>query len=795
MPRCSEQGVHGFFLCRQYCLLVLRVLLVFLLPCSLSAAPVVEITSDEVRLELPDYIDVYEDRSEKLTFKDISSEEYIHRFAPSPLTDLYFGYTSSVFWLRFAIENQTDTDQPLVLDISPADIDFVDVYVVDQRTNSLVSFKESGSARDYRQREYLHPLYFFDINVPSHALQTVYVKLDSNKTINVQMFLSSPRKHLYYSSMRDWWQGFIFGALLFVGLLHLGLAFAFSYKGFFYSGMFMLCALVLQGSWNGYFLQFLGQTNVSLLDRQMMVSIYLANIFGIMFTRTYLQTHKRTPLGHKLLTFLLVLSLLCVPLIWLLTTSVSSIIASVVVMLSASVIFIQAMVTFFDGYEPAKYFLLARTATIGVILVAVFSVHGLLPQGFVNSWGVAAAIIFEGVFFSFVMSVQQARFRARKAEPLPVETLSAEPANIRQGVSLAGYCHELRTPVSGVMGMTELLADTSLTDQQRKQVETIRRSGQALLEVINKMSDISALESGDIDLKEDSFDLLALVEGCVEICRSKAESKNIELIYNLEIEGSTFVKGDQERLQLILTNLVNFALRHIDDGEVVLSIKRTDVDAVLFEVISGANIFSQSYSSSIFESGHGSPTSSDNINLSIARQFVELMGGNLQLLYCVDGGIRASFNLPMLMQSMELNDTDSEVSEEVLEGKRMLVVDDNDTCCQIVRQQAAHWGMHVMTSNSAKEAIAILRSQSSLEEHFDLLLVDFDMPGMNGLQLIERIQQDEAGLNTGDTLIMMLTGVSKMPQQTAEQKKRISKILFKPLSGKSLKKSIIQIFS
>ncbi|MCB1616940.1 MAG: response regulator [Pseudomonadales bacterium] len=756
------------------------------------AAPIIEINADKVHLTLPDYIDVYEDKSEKQEFSVISSEEYKHRFAPSPLTDLFFGYTSSVFWLRFTIENQMDEDKNLVLDISPADIDYVDVYAVDQRTGRLIFHKESGSARDYKKREYLHPLYFFDLEVEAHSVQTIYVRLDSNKTINVQLTLNTPHEHLYYSSMRDWWQGFIFGGLIFIGVIHLALAIACSYKGFFYSGMFLLSTLFMQGSWNGYFLQFLDQSDISLLDRQLMVSIYIANIFGILFTRTYLQTHKRTPLGHKILTLMLVLSLLGIPLVWLLSSSLSSIVVSIMVMLSASVIFIQAMVTFFDGYEPAKYFLLARTATISVVLIAVFSVHGLLPQGFVTAWGVAAAIIFEGVFFAFVMSYQQ--FRRKQSIDKNTSRVDQESASLRQNVSLSSYCHELRTPVSGVMGMSELLLDTSLTDQQRKQVETIQRSGRALLDVVNKMSDLSSLEAGDIELLDESFDLLTLIEACVENSRAKAENKGIELIYNVDIEGNTFVRGDQNRLQLILSNLISFSIRHLDDGEVVLSIRRTDVDAVMFEVISGSNIFSQSYSPSMYESGHGTPTSSDSLNFTVARQFVELMGGKLQILYGMDGGVRASFSLHMPVQASDISPNTLE-NEELLVGKRLLVVDDNDTCCQIVKQQAVHWGMQVITSNSGKEAIAILRSQSSLEENFDLLLIDFDMPGMNGLQLVERIQQDEQGLNTSDSLIMMLTGVSKMPNHSAEQKQRISKILFKPLSGKSLKQSFIQVLS
>lgn len=153
-----------------------------------------------------------------------------------------------------------------------------------------------------------------------------------------------------------------------------------------------------------------------------------------------------------------------------------------------------------------------------------------------------------------------------------------------------------------------------------------------------------------------------------------------------------------------------------------------------------------------------------------------------------DGGLRLSFQIYLREQQ---RDTAVEDGDVVLRGKCLLVVDDNDTCCKIIQQQASRWGMEALNAISGKEALALLRTRANLQQPVDLLLVDYDMPGMNGLELLDRIEQESEALNLQHVRTLILTGVSKMPGQLAEKKQQSLKVLYKPVSGKSLKMALI----
>jgi signal transduction histidine kinase/ActR/RegA family two-component response regulator len=763
-----------------------RLLLAWLACCGMlfakavHSAPVVEINSNRFQQELSHYVDIFEDKSGTITFDEIKSENFSHQFSPPPLTDLYFGYTKSAYWLRFTVENRLDQGRSLVLEVTPADIDTIDFYGVDNRLQQVLFHKHSGSAVNFNQRDYEHPLYYFDLGIPAGTTLTYYVRLESNKTINAEMTLSTPREHFFHSSTRDWWQGLIFGGLFLLGMVHIGLAFVYKSKSFAYCGILTLSMIVIQGSWNGYFIQFLN-TDRSLLDRQLIISVYVSAAVGLLFARSYLDTYQRFPRCHRLLTFLIVVVLLGIPCSWLFDSNINAMLAGIVTVPTAFIVFGVAAYSFFEGYKPARYFLLARTLTIVMVLAVIFSDRGLLTQNFVSAWGMSVSVLIEAFIFVLVMVKQQTQSFKQSASTV------ASGQNISVDVPVAALCHELRTPISGVMGMTELLLDTPLTAQQRMQVETVRSSGNALLAVINKMSDLAALESGDAELIETSFEIISVVESCIENVRNTSERRNIELIYQVDEALGGLVKGDEQKLQQILNSLIDYAMRYLESGEILLTAKSLSQNYVLFEVVSGKNTFSQERSA--LRKPDQAAGSAASLNFTIARRFVALFGGELELVHRADGGLRLTFQALLRRQQRDVSFGNQ---EQLLRGKRLLIVDDNDTCCKIVMQQASLWGMEVMSAGSGSAALILLRAQADLDKVFDLMLVDYDMPGMNGLELIAVIKREQDVLKTKDTLIMILTGASKVPSQIVDKQFDIDRILYKPLSGKGLKMALVE---
>ncbi|HQQ74093.1 MAG TPA: 7TM-DISM domain-containing protein [Pseudomonadales bacterium] len=753
-------------------------LLICLLSALATASPLVEVSKESVKIALPPYIDILEDEDGSLTINDVMSERYAMQFSPAPMTELFFGYTKSVYWMRFTVENQRDISMDFVLETSPADIDHLDLFVVDAHTGQLVQHKKAGSAMPYGDRDYDNPLYLFDLNIEGHSATTYYLRAESDKTINIQLLLSTPREYFNLESERTWWQGLLLGSLLCACVLHMIFFILFRFRGFLWYSLFIATVIGIQVSWNGYLLQFFNNSE-KLLDHQILFPIYLSIVFSVLFAQTLLKTRKRVPWQHHTLTAMAVAGFIGAVVTWFIPPYLNSLIASIFAIFSMAFVFAATLHANMEGYRMPRHFLLARTVTAAVVLVSIFNIHGYLSQGSFTAWGIAAAIVVESIVMA--MSMAWCCLEEMREKQVKANEGRADPAP-RSLVNLSDICHELRTPISGVLGMADLLLGGNITDQQKNQIKTIHKSGQALLDVTNKLSDLSSIERGNVELNTAPFELTQLVESCIESCRGRAEFNNIELIYHLDSNVIGFVKGDQEKLQQTIINLLQFALRHLEKGEVILSIAPTANSRLEFMIRSGENTLAER---NLLPGSHVLG-SSDQLNLTVAEQYIMLMGGSLSIRSYIDGGVSIRFVLAL---EKHKNGAMLQSDNLMLQGRRMLIVDDNATCCTIIEQQAAQWGMTAVSAHGGKEALAILRTHTTVDELFDIVLMDYDMPGMNGMELATHIREDQ-NINSEKLLLIMLTGVSKAPSKIASESAAIQRVLFKPLSGKSLKQAL-----
>lgn len=766
-----------------FCSNGLRTALGWLVMCLLlgqlpaQAAPLVEIREPRVWMSLSPYVDILEDPGGQLTIQDVMSDRYAFQFAPAPVTELFFGYTSSVYWVRFTIENQRADAMAFILEAAPPDVDYIDLYTVDPLNRTLHRHKRTGSAMPYTEREYDNPLYLFDLALPANTLNTYYIRLASNKTLNLELSLGTPHEYFRFAAEKLWWQALFLGCLLVLGFLYLGLFAVYRQKAFLWYGLFLFSLLAIQISWNGYLLQFFA-THESLLDRQVTSPVYLSILFSALFAQQILETRRRLPWQHRILDLIATTCLAGSIVTWFVDASPNALVASSVAIVASIFIFGFTLHANMEGHGPARHFLLARTMTTGIILVAIFNMHGYLPQGSFVAWGVTAAVVLEAL----ILAISLSRFQAQRIRDLRTPSTAPDPASQRSLVNLSDICHELRTPISGVLGMADLLLDSKLSEQQKNQLKTIKKSGQSLLDVANKLSALSQIERGHMELATSLFELNPLIEFCVDSCRDHAEAGKVEFIFHIDKQVSGHYKGDPDKLQQTLANLLHFALHRLEQGEIVLSVSPEDGGKLFFRIRSGHNI--------LMEHTKAADTRplgpSENLNIIIAEHYITLMGGQLSLHRSIDGSATISFSIPLELQQQPTPARPGDIA--LLHGRKMLIVDDNATCCAITEQQAMQWGMSVQSAHGGKEALAILRASTTIESPFDIVLVDYDMPGMNGLELAEHICQDR-NINHENLHIIMLTGMSRAPEPIAGNR-NIRRVLYKPLSGQSLKQAL-----
>jgi len=773
------------------------------------------------------HLDVYMDTSTNSTVKQIQEIDDIHwESINSPVPSL--GHSKNVVWMRLSIFNDTELPKQLFLSLDLPTMNDYQIFI--EKQDKTFEHYKLGDRIPFDARQIENRNFVVPFSIENKQNVNFYLRFQTFESIQIPLFLRNLQEFEHDEHLSTLISGLYLGIMLIMVLYNFAIYYSVKDQSYLFISFYIFSESMYQLAKSGLGFQHVWPSYPLINDYIIIVSIGMMCFSLSIFMYNFLQVnHKNTIIRPTL--FLLMFFSLIAPLVSIFDLYLS---ISVINLLAFTTIVSGMIITtkrYFDGLEYAKLFVAGFAVLLFFLLLLVLNKMGIIPRTLLTEHGTQIGDVITVLLMSMAL-IQRIKFvqaekidaekKARQKESLlreekernlqlqieaskkEIETKEkiyvARAESKAKSDFLATMSHEIRTPMNGVLGMVEILSDTNLDEQQKHYVEIIQESGNSLLHIINDILDFSKIEAGKIQLENIDFDLHQLCQECISNFAVLARSKRIELTSSISPKTQTLLRSDPTRIKQILLNLLSNAFKFTGKGSVSLHIStikehnnKANSHLLKFEITdTGIGISDQQKEKlfSHFSQADSSTTrkyGGTGLGLAICKQLSNLLGGDIG----VDSkkGVGTTFWFTArLTDASEDFISENFIPTISLKEKRILFVDDSPSFIDTAKEIARAWGMNVEVAFSSEECLLKLEDAYKNGILFDIISLDMNMPGKNGLECAEIISQNP---HYKKSKLLLLTSMEIMPKKLELAKAGIEISIQKPASASFLLESFI----
>ncbi|MFZ3206006.1 MAG: 7TM diverse intracellular signaling domain-containing protein [Pseudomonas sp.] len=732
----------------------MRYLLILLLAVWPLCASAVVFDEHTRMLPLGQAMQVFEDVRGDATIDEVTSSALQASFRQHDKPVLNAGYSRSVFWLRLDLEYRPQRPdglggpQPWLLELAYPPLDRLDLYLPDAQGRFQLA-QRTGDGLPFASRQIKHHNYLFELDLQPHQPQRVYLRLQSQGSIQAPLSLWAPNVYLEEQPARIYILGIIYGVLLVMLIYNLFIFLSVRDASYLYYILYIASFGLYQVSVNGAGIEYFWPDNPWWANAATPFLIGSAALFGCQFARSFLHTAEHSPWVDRTLLVMMASGAGVMILALTVSYALSLRLATYLALLFTVVVFVAGILAWLRGMRVARYFIIAWSAFLLGGAINSLMVLGYLPNMFLTMYASQLGSALEVGLLSLALAdrinaMKEERTRILQDSGRKLEALNQELANSNRlkDEFLATVTHELRTPMNGVIGSLELMQTLSLDAELAQYQKTAASSARDMMRMVNDILALSELQAGKLYPRREPFSLRGLLDGLRAQYAARAEDKGLRFVLELDESLPDTLEGDAGKLAQSLGYLLDNAVKFTAHGEIRLRVRRAGTLAdslpLSIEVIDTGVGFKVPQEAALYQRFHqldGSMTREYGglgIGLAICRQLVDLQGGSLSHESQPGQGSRFQLQvplalpLPMAAQAAPVSRASAAVARRA-EQCTVLVVEDNAINQLVTRGMLLKLGYRVRTADNGAEALEVLR-----REPVDAVLLDCQMPVMDG---------------------------------------------------------------